>query len=270
MAPPSLRPPLWGPSTGRGTARGSPGSRCWHRAAAGRAVPVLGRAPSGFQLTNARRWLPAEELLLRRRLFTACRGSDTSLPSPLRFPRWPQGSGAAWRPRTAQLHTPEDAAACRGRCPGLPFHEEHPLRRGSCPRGFSHPLHSTGWDAQCGDRVDSQAAPFPLRVLSGCRALAPAASNRLALASPHSRGKGWHWVAPVWCKAPGSRLAPSALAATGATETLRRVGAARSHLPLIEFICYNPKQCKAGFSQAPAACPLKYHLEQQIPPPALI
>lgn len=71
-------------------------------------------------------------------------------------------------------------------------------------------------------------------------------------------------------KAPGSRLAPTALATTGAAETLRRVGAARSHLPLIEFICYNPKQCKAGFSQAPAAClPIKIPSRTANPPSRL-
>lgn len=55
---------LWSP--------GVPESPRLARGRGQRAVPVLGRAPSGFQLTNARRWLPAEELLLRRRLFTAC------------------------------------------------------------------------------------------------------------------------------------------------------------------------------------------------------
>jgi len=59
----------------------------------------------------------------------------------------------------------------------------------------------------------------------------------------------------------GSRSPPRA------AETLRRAGAARSHLPLIEFICYNPKQCKAGFSQAPAAClPIKIPSRTANPP----
>ena len=41
-------------------------------------------------------------------------------------------------------------------------------------------------------------------------------------------------------------------------------------MPLIEFICYNPKQCKAGFSQAPAAClPIKIPSRTANPPSRL-
>lgn len=88
---------------------------------------------------------------------------------------------------------PEDAAAHRGRCPGLPVPEGCPLRHGSCPPGFSHPLCSTGWDAQYRDRVDSPAAASPLRVLGGCGALrspALATSRRRTPASPCGGGEG--------------------------------------------------------------------------------
>lgn len=41
-------------------------------------------------------------------------------------------------------------------------------------------------------------------------------------------------------------------------------------MPLIEFICYNPKQCKAGFSQAPAAwLPIKIPSRTANPPSRL-
>lgn len=87
MGPGTLTLPvhLWGPPHTPSSPATSMGSQCWVLCSPGvpeslrlapgrgqRAVPVVGRAPSGFQLTNARRWLPAEELLLWRRLFTAC------------------------------------------------------------------------------------------------------------------------------------------------------------------------------------------------------
>lgn len=132
---------------------------------------------------------------------------------------------------------------------------------GLLPRGFSHFLCSTGWDTQCGDRVDSPDTPSSLSVLCGGSALrfpVPTASCQLTPVSPCGGAEGRGWAEPRVAPVRGSRLAPAAPPATSATEPLRRVGAARSHLPLIEFICYNPKQCKAGFSQAPAAClPIK-------------
>lgn len=209
-----------------------------------------------------------------------------SPPSPLCFPLRPRGSGAASRPCKARLHAlaparpplaPEDAAAHRGRCPGLPVPEECPLRRGSCPPGFSHPFCSTGWDAQYRDKgqgglpghaIPSPGAPW-VRCpgLPGSRHIPPAhpgISLRRGRGARVGSIPGWPWHGG---KAPGPRLTPAALAATGAAETLRRVGAARSHLPLIEFICYNPKQCKAGFSQAPAAClPIKIPSRTANPP----
>lgn len=135
---------------------------------------------------------------------------------------------------------------------------------GLLPRGFSHFLCSTGWDTQCGDRVDSPDTPSSLSVLCGCSAPrfpGPTASCRLTPASPCGGAEGGQSPGRPLCGAP---------AATSATETLRRVGAARSHLPLIEFICYNPKQCKAGFSQAPAAClPIKIPSRTANPPSRL-
>lgn len=250
---------------------------------------MLGRAPSGFQLTNAQRWLPAEELLRRRWLFTACRGSGTSLPSPLCFPPRPQGSGAASRPCKAQLHTPAPARPPLAQRMPLPTEAVVPgcpslrgARCGMAParRDFPIPFAQQGGTRSTGtgDRVDSPATASPLRVLGGCgalRSLALATSRRRTPASPRGGGEGREWAGPpggpgVGGKAPGSRLAPTALATTGAAETLRRVGAARSHLPLIEFICYNPKQCKAGFSQAPAAClPIKIPSRTANPPSRL-
>lgn len=144
---------------------------------------------------------------------------------------------------------------------------------GLLPRGFSHLLCSAGWDTQCGDRVDSPDTPSSLWVLCGCGALrfaAPTASCQLTPASPCGGGEGRGWAEPRVAPARGSPLAPAAPTTTSATETLRRVGAARSHLPLIEFICYNPKQCKAGFSQAPAAClPIKIPSRTANPPSRL-
>lgn len=140
---------------------GVPESLCLAAGCGQRAVPVLGGAPSGFQLTNARRWLPAEELLLRRRLFTACWGSGMSLPSPLCFSPRPWGSGAAWWPCKAQFHAPASAQSLLARgmllpaaavvlgCPSWGVLAV----AGLLPRGFSHPFarrggtHSvgTGW-----------------------------------------------------------------------------------------------------------------------------
>lgn len=79
-------------------------------------------------------------------------------------------------------------------------------------------------------------------------------------------------VSPVWGRSPGPppHTQGWAPAAIRAAEPQRRVGAVRSHLPLIEFICYNPKQCKAGFSQAPAAwLPIKIPSRTANPPSRL-
>lgn len=160
---------------------------------------------------------------------------------------------------------PGDAAARRGCCPGLPFLRS--ARCGGAPAtGIFTSLCSAGWDTQCGDRVDSPDTPSSLWVLGGCCALpfpALTASCQLTPASPcgGAEGEGGQSPGQPPCGAP---------AASSATETLRRVGAARSHLPLIEFICYNPKQCKAGFSQAPAAClPIKIPSRTANPPSRL-
>lgn len=124
-------------------------------------------------------------------------------------------------------------------------------------------------------------APWPRHPLSrrSVGAVPPAprfpphpASSPWHLPAAGARGEGGQgpWVALARGQSPGPPPHTHGSAATSATETLRRVGAARSHLPLIEFICHNPKQCKAGFSQAPAAClPIKIPSRTANPPSRL-
>lgn len=133
---------------------------------------------------------------------------------------------------------------------------------GLLPRGFSHLLCSAGWDAHCGDRGQGGLPGHSIRSVGTLWVRCPALPSILPAQPGISLRQGG--------QSPGQPLAPAAPAATSAAETLRRVGAARSHLPLIEFICYNPKQCKAGFSQAPAAClPIKIPSRTANPPSRL-
>lgn len=166
---------------------------------------------------------------------------------------------------------PEDAAARRGRCPGLPF-----LRSARCGGAPATGIFTSPLLNGVGHAVWGQGTGWIPRIvhpLCGCGTLrfpVPTASCQLTPASPCGGAEGRGWAEPRVVPVRGSRLAPEAPAATSATETLRRVGAARSHLPLIEFICYNPKQCKAGFSQAPAAClPIKIPSRTANPPSRL-
>lgn len=202
-----------------------------------------------------------------------------SLPSPLCFSPRPWGSGAAWWPCRARFHAPASAQSLLARrmllpaeavCPGLPFLRS--ARCGGAPATgiFTSPLLSGVGHAVWGQgglpghsilSVGALWVRFP--ALPGSHRILPAQPG----ISPR-RGRGW--AEPRVVPVRGSLCAPEAPAATSATETLRRVGAARSHLPLIEFICYNPKQCKAGFSQAPAAClPIKIPSRTANPPSRL-
>lgn len=200
-----------------------------------------------------------------------------SLPSPLCFSPWPWGSGAAWWPCKAQFHASASAQPLLARrmlllsWAALP--EECWLRRGCCHGDFHISFAQRGGTRSVGTGWTPRTLSSSLWVLCGCGALrfpVPTASCQLTPAPPCGRAEGRGWAEPGVVPVRGSRLAPAAPAATSATETLRRMGAARSHLPLIEFICYNPKQCKAGFSQAPAAClPIKIPSRTANPPSRL-
>lgn len=137
-----------------------------------------------------------------------------------------------------------------------------------CPRGFSRPVCVMGWDAQYGGRVGA-----PTRfLLSGCwlgGVVPPIPSLHPKKLPTHPWGRPGG-VPKAGGRSPGPPPRVGAPPAAGAAEPPRRVGAARSHLPLIEFICYNPKQCKAGFSQAPAAwLPIKIPSRTANPPSRL-
>lgn len=282
-ASPALWPPQWGPSAGRCMARGP-----WE--------PVPG---SGLWLGGLR-WCLVEHHLVSNqqppnagsRQRSCCCGGGClqraeALARPCQVPSaFPPGH------RVLGLHCGRAKPSSTPRLlpslclPGGCCCPPRPLSRAACPRGepsaawllpaeiFPSPLLDRVGPAVPGQGgLPGHAIPSLGAWWVQCPALL--GSHHIPPAHPdNSLPWGQGWAVPLGGPSAGAK--PQAPAShprflqPPVPQTLHRVGAVRSHLPLIEFICYNPKQCKAGFSQAPAAClPIKIPSQTANPPSRL-